>query len=218
MSRQMHSVTLSAALANSPVPVPAADDYCGTTYAARQLGLSVATVQSLVEEGEIEAWKTRGGHRRISLRSVNQYLQAHGSRSVTALAEPQRRLRVLAVEDDDGARDLYRSVFENWNLATDLTLMGSAMDALMDIASLQPDLLITDVNMPGVDGLEMLRVLKRKQQLAGMRVLVVSGLSREQIDARGGVPPDAQVLTKPVSMEWLHGYVSALLAARLGRG
>ena len=32
------------------------EDYCGTSYAARLLGLSVATVQSLVEKGEIEAW------------------------------------------------------------------------------------------------------------------------------------------------------------------
>ena len=42
------------------------EDYCGTSDAAKLLGLSVATVQSLVEKGEIEAWKTLGGHRRIA--------------------------------------------------------------------------------------------------------------------------------------------------------
>ena len=35
-----------------------AEDYCGTSYAAKLMGLSVATVQALVEKGEIEAWKT----------------------------------------------------------------------------------------------------------------------------------------------------------------
>jgi len=46
------------------------DDYCGTTYAAKLLGLSVGTVQSLVERNELHAWKTQGGHRRISMPSI----------------------------------------------------------------------------------------------------------------------------------------------------
>ena len=41
--------------------------FCGTTEAARILGLSVGTVQSLVERQELMAWKTRGGHRRIAM-------------------------------------------------------------------------------------------------------------------------------------------------------
>ena len=52
-------------------------DYCGTREVAGMLGLSVAMVQSMVEKNELEAWKTRGGHRRISIASVNRYLQQH---------------------------------------------------------------------------------------------------------------------------------------------
>ena len=55
-----------------------AEDYCGTSYAAKLLGLSVATVQSLVEKGEIDAWKTLGGHRRIALKSIYAYLAKAG--------------------------------------------------------------------------------------------------------------------------------------------
>ena len=42
------------------------DEYCGTSYAAKLLNLSVGTVQTLVEKNELEAWKTQSGHRRIS--------------------------------------------------------------------------------------------------------------------------------------------------------
>ena len=49
------------------------EDYCGTTYAAKLLGLSVGTIQTLVEKNELQAWKTQGGHRRISMPSIREY-------------------------------------------------------------------------------------------------------------------------------------------------
>ena len=83
----------------------------------------------------------------------------------------------------------------------------------MDIASMRPDLLITDLSMPGVDGIEMLKALKRNQQLADMQIIVISGLPAEAIAARGGLPLHAQLLQKPVNFDWLHGYISALVVA-----
>ncbi|HEY3046487.1 MAG TPA: response regulator [Polaromonas sp.] len=191
----------------------ASEDYCGTSYAAKLLGLSVATVQSLVEKGEIEAWKTLGGHRRIALQSINAYLAKNSPQLSRVDTDPKHRLRVLLVEDDENTRELYRCQFEEWELPVDCTWMPSALEALMDIASMRPDLLITDLSMPGVDGIEMLKALKRNQQLADMQIIVISGLPAEAIAARGGLPLHAQLLQKPVNFDWLHGYISALVAA-----
>lgn len=189
------------------------DDYCGTTYAAKLLGLSVATVQSLVEKGEIEAWKTLGGHRRLSLRAINAYLQKNSPQRTQVDADPRNRLSVLVVEDDEATRELYKAHFDEWDMAVDCSFMPSALEALMDIASMRPDLLITDLNMPGVDGMEMLRALKRNQQLLAMQILVISGLPRESITERGGLPSNSYYLEKPINFDWLHGYVTALLVA-----
>lgn len=189
------------------------DDYCGTTYAAKLMGLSVATVQSLVEKGEIEAWKTLGGHRRIALKSINAYIARHSPQRARADTDPKHRLRVLVVEDDADACELYRNYFEEWDLPVDCTFMPSAIEALMDIASMKPDLLITDLSMPGVDGLEMLRALKRNQNLADMQIIVISGLPQEAVAARGGIPAHAHLLKKPVNFDWLQGYVTALVTA-----
>lgn len=191
------------------------EDYCGTSYAAKLLGLSVATVQSLVEKGEIDAWKTLGGHRRIALQSVNAYLSRHSSPRSRADTNPKHRLRVLVVEDDEATRELYRCEFEAFDLPIDCTWMPSALEALMDIASMRPDLLITDLSMPGVDGLEMLRALKRNQQLADMQIVVVSGLETDAITARGGLPLHAHLLKKPVNFDWLQGYLTALVSANV---
>lgn len=189
------------------------DNYCGTSYAAKLLGLSVATVQSLVEKGEIEAWKTLGGHRRLSLRAINSYLQKYSPQLAQVNPDPRHRLCVLVVEDDDFARELYKAQFDAWDMAVDCSFMPSALEALVDIASMRPDLLITDLNMPGVDGLEMLRALKRNQQLVAMQILVISGVQREAVEERGGLPPNSYYLEKPINFDWLHGYITALLVA-----
>ena len=189
------------------------EDYCGTSYAAKLMGLSVATVQSLVEKGEIEAWKTLGGHRRIALNSINSYIVKHSPQRARVDTDPKHRLRVLLVEDDEAACELYRCHFEEWDLPVDCTFMPSAIEALMDIASMKPDLLVTDLSMPGVDGLEMLRALKRNQNLADMQIVVISGLPAEAVTARGGIPAHAHLLKKPVNLDWLQGYVTALVTA-----
>jgi excisionase family DNA binding protein len=189
------------------------EDYCGTSYAAKLMGLSVATVQSLVEKGEIDAWKTLGGHRRIALSSINAYLARNSPQLSRADTDPKSRLRVLVVEDDESTRELYRCQLEEWDLPVDCTFMPSAIEALMDIASMRPDLLITDLSMPGVDGIEMLKALKRNQNLTDMQVIVISGLSADAVAARGGLPPHARLLQKPVNFDFLQGYLTALVSA-----
>lgn len=188
----------------------ASEDYCGTSYAAKLLGLSVATVQSMVEKGEIEAWKTLGGHRRIALQSISAYFARHHQPSSRASAAAKTRLKVLIVEDDEATRELYRLLFDEWGLPVDCTWMPSALEALMDIASMRPDLLITDLSMPGVDGIEMLKALQRNVQLSDMQILVVSGVPAETIEARGGLPKYARLLSKPVNFDWLQGYMTAM--------
>jgi excisionase family DNA binding protein len=196
-----------------PAEVVGDDSYCGTSYAAKLLGMSVATVQTLVEKGEIEAWKTRGGHRRISMRSINQYIRDNQPQSTFSESEPATSLQILVVEDDENTRELYKACFDEWNLPVDCSLMGSALEALVDIAALRPDLLITDLDMPGVDGFEMLKVLRRNPQLANMQVLVVTGMPEEAVVARGGLPPGTLFRQKPFNFDWLQGYVTALLTA-----
>jgi excisionase family DNA binding protein len=53
------------------------DGYCGSSYAAKVLGVSVGTVHGLVKSNELKAWKTQGGHRRISLQSIQDYQRRH---------------------------------------------------------------------------------------------------------------------------------------------
>ena len=139
------------------------DEYCGTSYAAKLLNLSVGSIQSLVEKNELIAWKTQGGHRRISIESIYQY-QNRANLSPKAQNQHGHYLKVMVVEDDDNTRAMYQAHFDEWDLPVDAILQSSAIEALLDISMVNPQVLITDLRMPGIDGVEMLRQLSAHPQ------------------------------------------------------
>lgn len=189
------------------------DGYCGTSYAAKVLGISVGTVQGLVEKNELKAWKTQGGHRRISLQSIQDYQRRHNL-APASLMQGQDRLRVLVVEDDDATRLMLQTNFDQWGLPLDAVMYASAMEALLDMPSLQPEVLITDLRMPKVDGFEFLRTLTEHSQFGNLAVVVVSGMSLDEVKAKGGLPDGVQFLQKPMDLDWLRGFFDALMSVR----
>lgn len=187
------------------------EDYCGTFFAAKLLGFSVGTIQTMVEKGELQAWKTQGGHRRISMQSIREYQRKHG---LTEVPEKTRYLKVLVVEDDAAMLEVFKSTIDGWTLPVDCSLMSSAMEALIDINTIRPDLLITDLKMPGVDGFELLRTLRANPSFSSMVVVAMTGLSSAEIAERGGLPVQSVTIQKPVDMRWLQGFIAALVATR----
>ena len=198
---------------NTSFSSDAIEDYCGTTYAAKLLGLSVGTIQSLVEKNQLQAWKTQGGHRRISMQSIREYQRRHNMLVLPMDARDQR-IRILLVEDDPVTREMIRDFFTRSDLAVDCTAMASGVEALIDIASIRPDVLITDLKMPGVDGFELLRTLRGNPMFSKMTNLVISALSEEEIEQRGGLPEGTIFMSKPLNMHWLKGFLTALMSSR----
>jgi CheY-like chemotaxis protein len=92
--------------------------------------------------------------------------------------------------------------------------MASGLEALIDIASIQPDVLITDLDMPGVDGFELLRTLRQNPLFSRMTTLVLSALVPEEVAQRGGLPEGTIFVAKPINMDWFNGFFTAFLASR----
>ena len=189
--------------------------FLSTAQAAEMLGLSTTLVQSLVDRNELSGWKTRGGHRRISMPSIREYQRKHNM-PVTMSENSHQRLRVLVVDDDPVAREMLRGLTSRTEIPVDCTVMSSGLEALIDIASIRPDVLIADLNMPGVDGFELLRTLRGNPLFNKMTCLVISALPQSEIDARGGLPEGSIFMAKPVNMHWFKGFFAALIASRQG--
>lgn len=189
------------------------DGYCGTSYAAKLLNVSVGTIQNLVESNRLNAWKTKGGHRRISLQSIKEYQLANKLESATFYSNDSN-LRVLVVEDDENTRLMYQAYFDRWSLPLDVKMYASAMEALIDMPAMRPQILMTDLNMPKIDGFKFLKTLNEHRLFSSLPIIVMTGLSDAQIQERGGLPHEVQLLRKPIDMEWVRGFLEALIKIR----
>ena len=138
-----------------------------------------------------------------------------------ATAAPQmgtaERLRVLVVEDDRDLTRLYQTMLRRWPMAPLVETSDNGIEALLAVERLKPDLLFIDLNIPGVDGFQMLNILNGKAGYEGMTVVVVSGLSAAEMAERGGVPPNILVLPKPISFDKLLAIATSVWAQKQGR-
>ena len=197
--------------------------FCTTTEAAAILAISVGTVQLWVDKGLLVAWKTAGGHRRVTRESINKLLHASPTAQpkTPATVAPQNqtaeRLRVLVVEDDRDLTRLYQTMLRRWPMAPLVETSDNGIEALLAVERLKPDLLFIDLNIPGVDGFQMLNILNGKAGYEGMTAVVVSGLSAAEMAERGGVPPNILVLPKPISFDKLLAIATSVWAQKQGR-
>lgn len=182
---------------------PIEKSFCTTREAAMQLGVSVGTIQLWVESGLLQAWKTAGGHRRILRNSIEDLLHKRPE-STKASVKPikpivgARRIRVMVVDADVQLLRLYQTQISRWPLAAELTLIDNAMTALMQIGRGAPDLLITDLHMPGMDGFALPDLLSKAPEMANTTVVVVTSLNVDELRARGDIRPGVEVLSKPI--------------------
>ncbi len=189
------------------------DDYCGTFYAAKLLGLSVGTVQTLVEKSELHGWKTQGGHRRISINSIYEYMLKYNIKP-PAPESRKKTIKILLVEDESVTREMVQGYCENSDLPIDCTSMSSGMEALIDIVSLNPDVLITDLDMPGIDGFELLRAIRQNPKFNQMIIIVLSALSQNEINKRGGLSEGSIYMGKPPKSAWFQGFFTGIYSTK----
>lgn len=186
-------------------------EFCSTSDAAQMLGVSLGTVQQMVETGLLDAWKTAGGHRRIRVSSVEAFLRKRQAGPATAAPRAACELRVLIAEDDRLMQVLYEKTVATWGMPVQVKIVASGFEGLMEIGRNPPDLLVADLVMPDLDGFAMIRKLRAAPALESMDIIVVTGLSVEDIEEQGGLPDDVLIYGKPIPFRELKGYIQARL-------
>jgi excisionase family DNA binding protein len=167
------------------------------------------TVQRWVDSGRLKAWRTPGGHRRVSAEDAERLFTEYEQGGATGDApEPARAPHVLVVDDQPVELELLAEVVISVLPDAVIHQASNGFEALVLAGRISPDLIITDLQMPGMDGLEMIRQL-RATAVRPISIVAVSALRTHQITALGGLPDGVAFLAKPVR--------SANLAAVLDR-
>lgn len=185
---------------------------CSTRDVARVLGMAVRSVQLMVDRGELEAWKTPGGHRRIAKASVERWLAQRQGQPAVPVAEvaasgavvapddgvvkaaPRRAeqvsasrepasthgQRVLLIEDSAHFQTLVKLLMAHDFPQVDLHVADDGIVGLAMAGELQPDVLIVDILLPGIDGATLIARLRSHPQFQRSRLIVVTSLDEEQ--------------------------------------
>lgn len=188
-----------------------------TREAGEVLGVAVRTVQLWVESGVLPAWRTAGGHRRIARSAVDKLI-AERSQVIAqpvvkneASVSQDRPLKLLVVEDDADLLNLFTMVVDGWDFPVELSTAVNGFEGLLRIGQMRPDMVVTDLNMPGMDGLQMVRSLKRPDSgYEDLVLIVVSALSAGDIADRGGLPEGTLVFQKPVPFQEIEAIARGL--------
>jgi signal transduction histidine kinase len=116
--------------------------------------------------------------------------------------------RILLADDNADVREYVRRLLAQ---RYDVEAVGDGGAALRAARARKPDLVLTDVMMPGLDGFELLRELRADEALKSVPVVMLSARAGEEARVEGLAAGADDYLVKPISARELHAHVSARL-------
>ena len=172
------------------------DQYLTTEEVLDYLHLNLRTVYRLVKAGKIPAIRI-GRQWRYRKRDIEAWLAANRQYARRAGVEGFERPRVLVIDDEESVRNLVAKTLAK-DCQVDTASDGStAVDRLNET---EYDLVITDLRMPGMDGLSVIREARRHTEVP---IIVITGYSTEANAIEALNLGTMGYLTKPFRMDRL---------------
>jgi len=117
--------------------------------------------------------------------------------------------KILVVDDNIDTRELV-----HLHLSTEgfsVVVASDGREGIYLASAEQPDLIITDISMPGLDGIEMVKQLRTHSELTAVPILVLTAMGKEEIDEaiRAGAN---RAMNKPILLDALVDDVRELLS------
>jgi excisionase family DNA binding protein len=172
---------------------------------AKLIDTSRTTVQRWIDAGQLKAFRTVGNHRRVKPDDLFAFLKRQGMPIPSGL---QRKVRVLVIDDESRYLKALKAVIERADKRFEVEIAEDGLDGLLTVGARHPDIVLLDAMMPGWDGFEVCRRLKRNPDTKKILVVGMSGLaSNEEAFRKAGVdafvkkPLDPQLLLAVVA--WL---------------
>lgn len=187
-------------------------EYLTTREAAEVLGVAVSTIQLWANNGSLQAWTTEGGHRRIVRGSVDEMLQR---KAPDPVADHQEEFRIVVVEDNAQQLRMYEKQFHAWGSNISVVTARDGYEGLVKIGQSLPGIIVTDLKMPNMDGFKMIKALKKMPELDHCTIVVVSGLTEDEIQAKGGLPDGVELFIKPIPFEKLQHLLNEKLSRKV---
>jgi excisionase family DNA binding protein len=146
-----------------------------TTFEISQIcEVNPTTVQNWVKEKKLKAYVTPGGHRRVRREDLISFMKEFGMPIPMQLESAPPF--VLIVDDEKSVIDVVTSLMRTGDQAIEIAGAQSGIEALLIIGERKPDLLILDIAMPGMNGIEVCQRLKSSAVTKKIKIVAISGV------------------------------------------
>ncbi|MEM9621386.1 MAG: response regulator [Pseudomonadota bacterium] len=175
---------------------------------AELLMVSPITVRQWAQKGMLAAHTTAGGHRRFTRAEVERFALERGvvladQQEAPASADNAAQRKVLVVDDDQQLNSYLVALLQT---SVDDIEVFSALDGFAAgrlVQEHKPQLVVLDIMMPGIDGVQVCRSIKDNEQTAHALVVAMTGHYSEQLEHRVREAGAAVLLKKPFAAEEL---------------
>lgn len=195
---------------------PETAEFLTSSQAAKRLGLSMATIQKLVDNNILQAWKTFGGHRRISLTSVLNYQSANNFSEAPRIPT-DRRAKVMMVIDAPELTNRLKKDVAQWQLPLQISFLESLTEALLELLNEKHDLLViqmTESRKQQEKALDILQKFVGSRHTVGHTLILTAEEDLLPLAKSSNNTVSIQVLNKDLSPVWLSAYLSGFVAQR----
>jgi excisionase family DNA binding protein len=181
------------------------DDFITTTKACQLLGVSKTVIKRMVDQGEIDSWRTTGGHRRLSKASVLAWLEViHGASNMNSPID--HTVRVMILDDDPVTQPIIADYFDRFFADVDYEQAMDGYEGLVKAGQGNFDLILVDLHMPKMDGYAAIDALQSLDNTQHTTIVVITGDERQNVDMNR-LGRERVVLTKPVALDVIGQFV-----------
>jgi excisionase family DNA binding protein len=176
-----------------------------THEVSRLLHVNPRSVINWIEQSLLPSYRTPGGHRRIRREDLLAFLRKHQIPTPPSLVEG--KFSVLIVDDEKEIVDIVKAYFQRQG-SYEVSSASDGITALIEVGRVKPDLLILDIMIPGVDGVEVCRRIKADSANKTTIIAVSGNADSEKKSLQAGADV---FMPKPVDLEKLHTEARRLL-------
>ena len=186
-------------------PTKSAKTIYTTHEVSRLLHVNPRSVINWIEQSLLPSYRTPGGHRRIQHDDLLAFLRKHQIPTPASLVEG--KFSVLIVDDEEEIVGIIKAFLQRAG-GYEITTATDGITALIEVGRIKPDLLILDIMIPGVDGVEVCRRIKADATNRTVIIAVSGDAEKEKAILQAGA--DA-FMAKPVDLDRLHAEAKRLL-------
>lgn len=148
------------------------------------LQVNSTSVRNWVERGHLKGFRTPGGHLRVRAADLVSFMHSLQMPIPTELENIAYQRRLLVVDDDARYLKSLGRLLKPYAHLLEVRMENNGIDALLAVGTFRPDLVLLDISMPGIDGIEVCERLAQNAEIENIEVYILSGNLDDEVRRR----------------------------------